>query len=95
MFSMFWLLCKTGKCFLIMVLILGSRGLYCVIKLHEVENLSLCVLGCLASSLEMFLISENCFLLYSGFLYDINSCCGNSTQTIITWLFDKYIELIM
>ena len=57
--SMFWLLCKTGKCFLIMVLILGSRGLYCVIKLHEVENLSLCVLGCLASSLEMFLISEN------------------------------------
>ena len=22
-------------------------------------------------------------LLYGGFLYDINSCCGNSKQTII------------
>ena len=34
-------------------------------------------------------------LIYGGFLYDINSCCGNSTQTIITSLFDLYIELIM
>ena len=64
---MFWLLCKTGICFFIMVLILGSRGLYCVIKLHEVEMFSLCVLRCLASSLEMFLISENYFLTFLGF----------------------------
>ena len=34
-------------------------------------------------------------LLYGGFLYDINSCCGNSTQAIITLLFDLYRELIM
>ena len=60
-FSMFWLLCKTGKCSLNMVLILGSRGLYCVIKLHEEENVSLCVLGYLASSLEMFLISHSTY----------------------------------
>ena len=66
LFSMFWLLCKTGKCFLNMVLILDSRGLYCVIKLHEVEHFLLCVLGCLASSLEMFLISEKCFLTFLG-----------------------------
>ena len=34
-------------------------------------------------------------LLYGGFLYDINSCCGNSKQAIITSLFDLYTELIM
>ena len=34
-------------------------------------------------------------LLYGGFLYDINSCCGNSKQTIVTSLFDLYTELIM
>ena len=34
-------------------------------------------------------------LLCGGSLYDINSCCGNSKQTIITWLFDLYTELIM
>ena len=34
-------------------------------------------------------------LLYGRFLYDINSCCGNSKQTIITSLFDLYTELIM
>ena len=34
-------------------------------------------------------------LLYGGFLYDINSCCGNSKQTIITSLFDLYAELII
>ena len=34
-------------------------------------------------------------LLCGGFLYDINSCCGNSKQTIITSLFDLYTELIM
>ena len=35
------------------------------------------------------------WLLYGGFLYDINSCCGNSKHTIITSLFDLYTELIM
>ena len=30
-------------------------------------------------------------LLCGGFLYDINSCCGNSKHT----LFDLYTELIM
>ena len=34
-------------------------------------------------------------LLYGGFLYDINSCCGNSKHTIITSLFDLYTELMM
>ena len=34
-------------------------------------------------------------LLYGGFLYDMNSCCENSKQTIITSLFDLYAELIM
>ena len=34
-------------------------------------------------------------LLYGGFLYDINSCCGNSKQTITTSLFDLYTELMM
>ena len=33
-------------------------------------------------------------LLYGGFLYDINSCWGNSKQTIITSLFNLYRELI-
>ena len=58
--SISWLLCNTGKYFLKRVLILGSIGLYCVIKLHEVEKL---LLRLLASSLEIFLISENCFWL--------------------------------
>ena len=48
-----------------MVLMLGSNGLYCVIKLHEAEILLL-FLGLLASSLEMFLTSENCFLTLLG-----------------------------
>ena len=60
--SISWLLCNTGKCFLIMVLMLGSNGLHCVIKLHEVEVF----LGLLAFSLEMFLTSENCFLALLG-----------------------------
>ena len=53
---MSWLLCKTGKCFLIMVLILGSKGLYCVITRVitsgcgiAVENLSIFVEKCLYS----------------------------------------------
>ena len=45
-----------------MVLMLGSNGLYCVIKLHEAEKLQL-FLGLLVSSLEIFLISENDFLI--------------------------------
>ena len=45
-----------------MVLMLGSNGLHCVIKLHEVEVF----LGLLAFSLEMFLTSENCFLALLG-----------------------------
>ena len=43
---------------------LGSNGLYCVIKLHEAEQLLL-FLGLLASSLEMFL-TENFFLTLLG-----------------------------
>ena len=35
------------------------------------------------------------YLIYGGFLYDINSCCGNSKQTIVTSLFDLYTELTM
>ena len=63
--SISWLLCNKGKCFLIMVLLLRSNGLYCVIKLHEAEKLLL-ILGLLASSLEMFLTFENCFLTLLG-----------------------------
>ena len=48
-----------------MVLMLGSNGLYCVIKLHEVQNLLL-FLGLQASFLQMFHISENCFLNLQG-----------------------------
>ena len=59
------LLCNTGKYLLKTVLILGSIGLYCVIKLHEVETLLL-VLGLMASSLEIFLTTENCFLTLLG-----------------------------
>ena len=46
---------------------LGSNGLYCVIKLHEAEKLLL-FLGLRASSLEMFLVWENCFLTLLGLL---------------------------
>ena len=63
--SISWLLCNTGKYFLKILLILGSIGLYCVIKLHVVEKLLL-ILGLLASSLEIFLTSENCFLTLVG-----------------------------
>ena len=35
------------------------------------------------------------YSLCGGFLYDINSCCGNSKHTIITSLFDLYTELTM
>ena len=59
-------LCNTGKCFLKIVLILGSMGSYCVIKLHVLEKLLL-ILGLLASSLKIFLTSENCFLTLLGF----------------------------
>ena len=45
-----------------MVLVLGSIGLYCVIKLQEVEELIL-VSGYLASCLEIFLKSEFFFTL--------------------------------
>ena len=44
---------------------LGNIGLYCVTILQEVEKLLL-VLGLLASSLEIFLTSENCFLTFLG-----------------------------
>ena len=56
-----WLLCNTGNYFLKIVLILGSIGLYCVIKLHVGEKLLL-MLDLQASSLVIFLMSENCFL---------------------------------
>ena len=48
--SISWLLCNTGKCFLMMVLMLWSNGLYCVIKLNAAEKLLL-LLGLLTSSL--------------------------------------------
>ena len=57
--SICWFLYKIGKWFLIIVLRLGNKGLYCVIKLHEVEKVVLCNLGFLASSLVRFLMSEN------------------------------------
>ena len=50
--------------FIMMVLMLGSNGLYCVIKLHETEKLLF--LGLLASSLQIFLTSENCFSTLQG-----------------------------
>ena len=40
-------------------------------------------------------ISIRISFLYGGFLLDINSCCENSKQTIITSLFDLYTELVM
>ena len=49
-----------------MVLRLGNKGLYCVIKLHEVEKVVLCNLNFLASSLVSFLMSENCFFTLRG-----------------------------
>ena len=55
-----------GKCFLMMVLRLGNKELYCVIKLHEVERVVLSNLGFLASSLVSFLMSENCFFTLPG-----------------------------
>ena len=64
--SISWLLCNTGKYFLKIVLILGSIGLHRVIKLHVVEKLLL-ILGLLASSLKIFLKSENCVLTLLGF----------------------------
>ena len=56
---------KHANVFLMMILMLGSNGLYRVIKFHEAEKLLL-FLGLLASSLEMFLTSENCFLALLG-----------------------------
>ena len=64
--SILWLLCDTDKCFLMMVLMVGSNGLYRVIKLHLAEKLLL-LLGLLDFSLKMLLISENCFLTFTRF----------------------------
>ena len=50
-----------------MALILGNKGLYCVINLHEVAFSSL---GVLASSLMSFLTPENCFFTLPG-LYSL------------------------
>ena len=44
-----------------MVLMLGNKSLYYVIKLHKVEKVVVSNLGFLASSLVSFLMSENCF----------------------------------
>ena len=49
-----------------MVLRLGNKGLYCVIKLHEVEKVVLSNLGFLPSSLVSFLMSENYFFFLPG-----------------------------
>ena len=47
---------------------LGSNGLYCIIKLHEAEKLLL-FLGLIASSLEMF------FQLHKAYnIYQLNIC---------------------
>ena len=61
------LLYKIGKWFPMMVLRLGNKGSYCVIKFHEVEKVVLGNLGFLASSLVSFLMSENCFFTLPGF----------------------------
>ena len=49
-----------------MALRLGNKGLYFVIKLHEVEKVVLSNLGFLASSVVSFLMSENCFFTLLG-----------------------------
>ena len=43
-----------------MVLRLGNKGLYCVIKLHEIEKVALNNLGFLVSSLVSFLMAIPC-----------------------------------
>ena len=48
------------------VLRLGNKGLYCVIKFHEVEKVVLSNLDFLASSLISFLMSKNCFFTLPG-----------------------------
>ena len=47
-----------------MIFKLDNKGLYCVIKFHEVEKLFLSNLGFLASSLVSFLMFENCFFTF-------------------------------
>ena len=64
--SICWLLYKTGKEFLMMVLRLGNKGLYFAIKLHEGEKVILSNLGFLASSLVRFLMSEKSFCTLPG-----------------------------
>ena len=49
-----------------LVLRLGNKGGYCVIKLHEVEKVVLSNLGFFASSLGRFSMSENCFFTLPG-----------------------------
>ena len=49
-----------------MVLRLCNKGLYCVIKLHEVKKVVLSNLGFLASFLVSYLMSENFFLTLPG-----------------------------
>ena len=44
----------------------GNKGLYCMIKLHDIENELFCVLSFLASVLDNLLISENYFLTMLG-----------------------------
>lgn len=51
--SILWPLCNADACFLTMIFMLGINGLYCVIKLREVEDLLL-FLGLLASPLKSF-----------------------------------------
>ena len=45
---------------------LGKKGLYCVTKLHEVEQVVLYNLGFLASSLVSILMSEKNFFTLPG-----------------------------
>ena len=51
-----------------MILRLGNKGLYCVIKLNEVEKVVVSNLGFLAYSLVSFLMSENCFFHFTWFV---------------------------
>ena len=65
--SISWLLCNTGKYFLKIVLILGSIGLYCVIKRNTLFRLGV-------GSLFMWLL----YILYILYIYIIyvHYLCG-------------------
>ena len=61
-----------GKSFLMMVLRLGNKGLFCVIKLHEGEKVILSNLGFLTPSRVSFLVPENCFFHFTWLVISRN-----------------------